>query len=167
MKDTHLMVSVDIVNSRDSAFNYYITYNGGTCNYMPIYCNTINDKYISTDFALQYGLSNRLLDSLDYLVQGTPAAAASESQLDDQTSAANDSFDQAVSIENDFSDDMNSALDDIDTSFSPSNMGSKFQSSAIWVTQQFDRVTSSTPFGSLLGFSLLLGLALLIVGKVL
>lgn len=146
-----------------------LTWIGGNDSlFMPIYMNPEYDaSFISTDFALNFGLSNRLLDSLEYLVQGTPAAAESESQLDDQTSAANDSFDQAVSIENDFSEDMNSALDDIDTSFSPSNMGSKFQSSAIWVTQQFDRVTSSTPFGSLLGFSLLLGLALLIVGKVL
>lgn len=42
----------------------------------------------------------------------------------------------------------------------------KFIQSANWVTQQYNRMTSGTVIGSLIGFSLLFGLALIFIGKI-
>lgn len=42
----------------------------------------------------------------------------------------------------------------------------KFINSANWVTQQYNRITNNNPVGSLIGFSLLFGLALIFIGKI-
>ena len=61
---------------------------------------------------------------------------------------------------------MNSALNNVNVNFDVGNqLGSKFLASAQWVRQQFDSLTSNTPFGTVLSFSLILGIALLIIGK--
>lgn len=132
--------------------------------YLPIYWNYNVNNNISSDFALSFGLSNPLLDALVY---GTDSTNNSSSDLDDSTSQLTQDITSYTQIENSFNDDMNSYLQDIDTSNNlPSAMGSKFLTSANWVRVQFNRMTENTPFGSLLGFSLVLGIALLIIGKV-
>lgn len=147
---------------------FTITYSGSiNRDYMPIYCNSqVFNKNISTDFALVFGLSNQLLDDIHKIAEATPETEAAEENLDDQTDLASGAFSQFEGIESDFNDGFTDSLDQI-TITTPGAMGSKFQASAIWVKTQFDRITNSTPFGSILGFSLLLGLSLLIVGRVL
>lgn len=44
---------------------------------------------------------------------------------------------------------------------------SNFQQAAVWVTDKFNRFTVGNAFGSLLGFSLLLGFAMAIIGRIL
>lgn len=53
-------------------------------------------------------------------------------------------------------DPTNSVIDDV-----------SWQQSAVWVTDKFNRFTNGNAFGSLLGFSLLIGLAMAIIGRVL
>lgn len=125
---------------------------------MPIYCMRNGEMGLETQdfcdlFGLPYGgLSNDQQDSVD--------------NLEDSTQDMNDQFDDMFSYEDDFNNNMNDALDDINVNFNIGNtFGSKFLASATWVRQQFDRLTNNTPFGSILSFSLLLGLALLIIGK--
>lgn len=145
-----------------------ITYTGSPDRYyMPVYCNSqVFNKNVSTDFALIFDMSNRLLDYLETIAASTPESSAAEESLDDQTDAASQVFDNFEGIESSFNDDLTDSLADIQIQ-TPGAMGSKFQASAIWVKTQFDRITNTTPFGSILGFSLLLGISLLIVGRVL
>lgn len=67
-----------------------------------------------------------------------------------------------VGIENQFEnqirllDPTNSVIDNV-----------SWQQSAVWVTDKFNRFTNGNAFGSLLGFSLLIGFAMAIIGRVL
>lgn len=139
--------------------------NSADALYIPIYFNFQNFENVSTDFAIQFGLNNRLLNALDN-ISGTVDSDKSADNLEDSSSDLQSSFDDMFGYEDDFNSDMNDALDDIDVNFNIGNtFGSKFLASAGWVRSQFDLLTSATPFGSVLSFSLLLGLALLIIGK--
>lgn len=137
-------------------------------NYMPIYFRRdYNQTDSSIDFALNFRLDNRFFNILNDIANGTTSSNASSSELDDNTNQLTQDIGQYTNIENGFNDDMNSHLNNIDTTSTlPSAMGSKFLSSANWVRVQFNRMTENTPFGSILGFSLVLGLSLLIIGKV-
>lgn len=62
---------------------------------------------------------------------------------------------------------MNTALNDIPVNNNlPTAMGTKFLQSANWVRVQFTRLTDNNPFGSVLSFSLVVGIALLVLGKI-
>lgn len=58
------------------------------------------------------------------------------------------------------------AINQIDTTNPLANL-SDFSNAATWVRAQFDTLTTNNAFGTLLGFTLLLGLALAIVGRIL
>lgn len=79
----------------------------------------------------------------------------------------NDTSSKFNEIEKGFTDDLDSNLNNISTNtdFSFNGGGSYFKNSINWVNTQFNNMTNNTPFGSLLGFSLILGLALLLLGK--
>lgn len=67
-------------------------------------------------------------------------------------------------FENNAIGDMTDSLDSINTS--PDIVGnSTFLVSARWVRTCFNQVTNNTPFGSVLSFSLLLGLGMIFLGK--
>lgn len=167
--DTRLVISgfrIFHVKFRNngSGGNLNLKYNTSGVRFIPIYIGRSDVGSVSTDFALIYGFSNDLLDALVY---GSNSSIQSSSDLDDSTSQLSQDIISYTQIENSFNDDMNSYLQDIDTSNNlPSAMGSKFLTSANWVRVQFNRMTENTPFGSLLGFSLVLGISLLIIGKV-
>lgn len=68
----------------------------------------------------------------------------------------------SIGIENNFK---NQILD-----LNPDNSvitNTNFQQAAVWVTDKFNRFTNNNAFGSLLGFSLLIGFALALIGRVL
>lgn len=133
--------------------------------YMPVYFNFEAFRYISTDFALRFGLTNDLLDSLKAIqpnVDTNESAADLEDSQSDFSQSASDLFD----YENSFNESMNDSLENINVQFNVGNqLGSKFLASASWVRTQFDSLTNNTPFGTVLSFSLILGIALLIIGK--
>lgn len=136
-------------------------------NFIPIYIGGINNTNLSVDFALNYGLTNRMIDDIYLIAHGNDPSNQSVDDASDQLDETNAIFEDYDSIEQDFNQDMNDSLDNIDmTTGDPTGFGSKFQTSANWVAMQFNRMTSTTPFGSILSFSLLLGLSLLIIGKV-
>ena len=136
---------------------------------IPIYAGyTTYSEFISTDFALNYGLSNRLLNDLDIIANGTNQSNSSASSSESTNNSLVQSQNQLFNQENNFNQNMNDSLNQIDTNFSfDSKFGSSFLRSSEWVKTQFDHMTGSTPFGSIMGFSLLLGVGLLLIGKVL
>lgn len=165
---TYVVYSVDIVNNGASAINYNMNYVGPSSKFMPIYYDYPTNDYITTDFALLFGLSNDLLDNLDIIANGTLNSNNAVNSSDDIKNDFDDSASDLVSAENSFNASMNSSLENINTDFSfSSNFGNKFLSSADWVRVQFNNMTNSTPFGSVLGYALLLGIGLLIIGKTL
>lgn len=122
-----------------------------------------DNAYFSTDFALQYGLNNRLLNDLNIIANGTSQSSSASGSLDQTTSQFSDDANDLVTIEESFNNSMNQSLQSLNPTF---NMGSSFLTSANWVSQQFNRIVNNTPFASLITFGLTLGLGLLIIGKV-
>lgn len=139
-------------------------------NFMPIFWAVMSNsayKNLSTDFALNFGLTNQLLDDLHIIAQGTQTSQSSASSTDQANDDLVTSSDSLFQFESSQNQNMNNALNQIDTNYDVGNkFGSKFLASADWVRTQFNVLTGNTPFGSVLSFSLLLGLALLIIGKV-
>lgn len=69
------------------------------------------------------------------------------------------------SIENGFKNDLNSNLDNINSNDFKISGITQLSNAANFVRVQFDNLTKNNPFGIILGFSLFLGLSLLIIGK--
>lgn len=81
----------------------------------------------------------------------------------------NSSLDTLTTQEQDFADQIESDFTQQIGNISTQNIteSSDFQRSAFWVTDKFNRMTNNNAFGSLLGFSLLIGFAMAIIGRVL
>lgn len=157
------IVKYTFTNNNSSSASVILNYIGGNTRIIPIYSRNSKEKLLSTDFALQFGMSNSLLDNIQIIANGTSASAGSVNDLAQQTDDLQTQSNALIGQEDDFRTDMNSALNDIDTNFT---FGSKFLSSAEWVRTQYNRLVLNTPFESLITFSLLLGLALIMIGKV-
>ena len=69
------------------------------------------------------------------------------------------------SLESNSVNNMNSNINNLNIT-SDILTNSKFLSSANWVKVQFDRMTVNTPIGSVLSFSLILGITLIFLGKI-
>lgn len=141
--------------------------------FIPIYANTVgnaNGNYtlpISTDFALQYGLSNELLDNLDIIANGNNQSDQSVSDSDTTNQQAQQVFQQEEQLVNNAEQDLKDNLDNLDIQNQNNNLfgNSKFVASAQWVKLQFDNLTNNNAFGYMITFSLVIGLTLVIVGK--
>lgn len=170
------LVRVKLTNNTGTAQNFLYTYKyANSSKYMPIFNDNIAYKYVSTDFALQFGLTNNLLDNtqlmtkyLNIMANGTSSSNNKVSEFNQESNEMNQTISDYNTIENQFNDDFNDNMNAITPSDNGLDlMGSRFLNSANWVKTQFDRMTNNTPFGSVLGFSLVLGLGLLIIGRVL
>lgn len=134
-----------------------------TNKYIMVYFGYTTNEYISTDFALRWGLSNQLLNDIHSIAVGTNQSSSSSSALDNTTSQFTSDSNDLITIEDSFNNSMNNALQNVSPTF---NMGQSFLNSANWVSTQFNRIVNNTPFASLITFGLTLGLGLLIIGKV-
>lgn len=160
------IINVTFENTSSSTQNLNLRSVNSNGKFTVIYNNIYYNSYpVSTDFAIQFGLNNAILDNLEKIANGTTSSNNSSSSLND----ANSEFDSTVSdyqqLETGFNDNLDNSMDDIVIE-DVNNLGSTFLSSARWVSSQFNTLTNNTPFGSLLSFSMLIGLALLIIGKV-
>lgn len=138
-----------------------------TNDVIPIFILDFNKRYnISTDFALQWGLTNEMLENIKIIANGTTQSNQSSESLDDSKDDMQESFNDMFEYESDFNNDMNTALRDLNVQFDVGNqLGSKFLASADWVRTQFNTLTNNTPIGTVISFSLILGIAMLLVGK--
>jgi len=133
--------------------------------YTPIYLKIKDYKYISTDFALQFGLTNQLLDDIHLIASGTEQSSSAAQSNDSTNSQLITSSNQLFTQEDSFKSDMNNAMQMI-PQFSVNNFGNKFITSATWVRHQYERMTNNTPFQQVITFSLLVGLSMILIGKV-
>lgn len=91
------------------------------------------------------------------------------SQVDDLNNNISDiqsASDQTSTIEQQINSDFNNNLDNIDTT-SDLITDNNLLNSASWVRARFNELTVNNPFGDVLTFSMLLGLALLLIGRIL
>lgn len=82
----------------------------------------------------------------------------------------NDSFvsksQDMINMENQLQSDFNNSISNINIPSDPySNMGTMFGQSSRFLVHMFNNFTESSPYGTLITFSLILGLALLMIGK--
>lgn len=170
------LLKVQIVfNTTGSSNAFQLRWHGGPnadldALFMPIYFNPVYQKsYISTDFALNFGLSNQLLDDIHFIAENITASQESTDSVndnDDMLCTFDDASDDLIGTESDLSDGFNDSMNNIPTNFDfVAEFGTKFSSSAQWVRKQFNDLTLNNPFGSLITFSLILGVGLLLVGR--
>ena len=158
---------VNLVSNIDSNYSYSLVARKDLY-VIPIYLQDSRFKtYISTSFAEVWGLQSSLMENIEIIANGSNSTNQSSSELETQKGTFDTTSNSLYNSENAFNTDMNTKLQSINTNFDPSSaFGSKFLQSANWVRTQFGNLTNSTPFGTVLSFSMLLGLSLLIVGKV-
>lgn len=163
--NSYYTVRFDVVTSSNG---YWEPRTSSSMSFIPIYAKyTGFNKDISTDFALQFELSNRLLDNLDLIANGNSGSNQANQQLDSNTSQFQTDSNDLIDIEDTMSNNMDSAMQQITPSSNPgTSFGGNFLTSAVWVRTQFERLTNGNPFGSLIVYGLTLGLALLLLGKV-
>ena len=132
------------------------------------FTNIENNGYWGDSIVLSYSTAGLVKkQTIETILQdGTSESNQSVDDAQSEISDFNDASSSLIDQEDAFKDDMNDALDNIPSFDISTGFGSKFLASADWVREQYNRLTGNTPFGSVISFSLLIGLALLIVGKV-
>lgn len=98
------------------------------------------------------------------LISGNPTSQAAQSALTNSNTTLNNRVDQMNNIETEYNSDLNAALDDIDIS-TDLVQHTGFTNAALWVSAQFNRLVLGTPFELVMTFSLITGLALVLIGK--
>lgn len=102
-------------------------------------------------------------DSL--LTDGNTNSQSVTSNNNQSNQLLDDTIDQMESLENGFKNDLNNNINNINPNdFNISGI-TQLSNAANFVKVQFDNLTKNNPFGIILGFSLFLGLSLLIIGK--
>lgn len=143
-----------IANNSGSS-TYYIRPKA-SFTYLPIYWNVYYNNNISTDFALNFGLSN---DFLDALVYGTDGTNQSSSNLNTASDNMNSEMNNLVGIEDGYNQQFNNSINAIDFS-SPINGNSNLLSSANFVITAFNGLISNNFLSTLI-----IVVCILIVGK--
>lgn len=96
---------------------------------------------------------------------GNMTSQTATHELDNTTSDLSSTADQYHNLENTFINDLDSNLQNLTLDSNLITNGN-FLTSANWVRTQFNRMTNNNPFGSMIFFTLSLGIALAIIGKI-
>lgn len=148
----------DYAANKNSAFTLNFTLNRfEDYQYIPIYWGMVKyaPDYVWT--LLQLPNPNLNEEEADNTV----------SDLDDVNTDLNNEISTVDDIQNQLEDDFQDNIQAIDTNINfEALFGQKFVTSAHWVRTQFETLTTQTPYGSVLFFALTLGLALMIIGRV-
>lgn len=144
-----------------------ITYTGSLSEryYMPVYCNSqVFNKNVSTDFALIFDMSNRLLDYLETIADSTPESEQAVDSLDDNNDQfASDSQD-LMNIEDSYNDDFNDQLNNIDFT-NPMTNNPNFLSSASFMINIFNALILNNPLSIFIVIICIVLIAKKVMGK--
>lgn len=145
----------------ENSSRYYIDLNLNWRNVIPLYCGTKNNMSDKL-YRYIYG-SDRTNELID---QGTTQSQNAGQNLNNQTNDFTDASDDLHNFEIDMKENMDDALEDIDVD-NAFNFWSTTGplNSMNWVKLQFDKLIQYDPIKKTLIFSLTLGLALTILGK--
>lgn len=124
--------------------NYYFVFND------TIDTNTIIVKAPDTDSLLSDGNTN------------SQSTTSNNNESNKQLDNTINNMDQ---LENNYKSDLNNNLNNINSNDFNITGITQLSNAANFVRVQFDNLTKNNPFGTILGFSLFIGLSLLIIGK--
>ena len=158
-------VTFENTSSSNQTLNLRSIYSSG--KFTVIYNTIYYDSYpVSTEFALQFGLNNDMLNNLDIIANGTQSSNQSSSDLADESDDFSQSAGDVYNLEDGFGNDFNTTVNNIDTTqHNLTSFGTGFSNAALWVRNQFETITTNTIYGDVLGFTLIFGMALMIIGK--
>lgn len=122
---------------------------------MPIYSGLSSNHALSSDFALQFGLTN---DYLDALVYGTDSTNLSSNSLDNSSSNMNTQMNDLVGIEDGYNQQFNNSLNQID--FTSPTGNQNLLSSANFVITVFNGLIQNNFLSTLI-----IIICILIIGK--
>ncbi len=110
--------------------------------------------------------NNQLLDkNNDLMENGNSYSQSISNSNDSSTTQFNTASSQYDSLEEDYIDNMINELSKINLADFDISTNPTFTNAMSWVKTQFDRMISNNAFGILIGFSLMLGLALIVINK--
>lgn len=144
----------------------YITFNTkSTFKIIPIYFGWVSKtKYMSIDFALNYGFSNQLIDDLHLIAQGTQQSNSAASGLESSNSTMASDMNSMATIENGYSQNFNSQLQNIDFT-NPIQQNQGILPAANFVISIFNGLISNNPFTVLIIIVCILLIGKKVIGK--
>lgn len=145
--------------------NAYVEYiNSSPRRIMPIYFNVSTFKNISTDFALNYGLTNQLLDNLNIIANGTSQSQSAASGLEQQNTQMASDMNSLATIESGYNQDFNSQMQNIDFS-NPITSNQGLLPAANFVITVFNGLINNNPLSVLIIICCILLIGRKVIGK--
>lgn len=126
--------------------------------------STFDISRISTDFALQYGLTNSVLNNLNTIANGTAQSNSAASGLESSNSTMASDMNSMATIENGYSQDFNSQLQNIDFT-NPIQQNQGILPAANFVISIFNGLISNNPFTVLIIIVCILLIGKKVIGK--
>ena len=109
-------------------------------------------------------INNTLGIQNEYINEGTDESKEEVNNFEGEHTELNNTVNDYHDIENDLVLDMNNNLEQIEVE-SDLVQNNSFISSARWVAEQYTRITTDNPIGSILKFSLVLGFVMIFLGR--
>lgn len=109
-------------------------------------------------------INNTLGIQNEYINEGTDESIEQVNNFEGDHTELNTTVNDYHDIENDLVIDMNNNLEQIEVD-SDLIQNNSFISSARWVAEQYTRITTDNPIGSILKFSLVLGFVMIFLGR--
>lgn len=129
-----------------------------------IHIPTTTENYLGNINNQISGLGFNVSQQNNLITQGNTNSQSAQTNLGIQNNELSSTVNQINSLETTYNNDLNSALNGIDLDNDlVSHTG--FTNAALWVSAQFNRMISGTPFELVMMFSLVTGLALVLIGK--
>lgn len=124
--------------------------------FIPIMYYSSQNHYFDLDFALRWGLSNPIIDNLELLTNGDQDLETSILyDLNPSVDDMNDNFDDMFTIEDQYNEDLNDQIDNIDFS-NPLQNNQSLLSSGNFVIQVFNGLIANNPISILIIISCIL-----------
>lgn len=153
MQIDYLIVKNNKNGSSYTGARYYINYQTNAINYLNNY------QYIPIFYGKYSETPTEFLDLVGLKTEEVNELENNENDFNSSINSLND-------IESDYNNELDSQLQNIDTDFTfQDEFGSSFLSSGQWVVTQFNYIINNSPIGGIIKFSLIIGVALLIIGK--
>lgn len=155
----------EVLNNSGTSRQINLTYNGRNNGFfMPIYFNVISNKYISTDFALSFGLTNSYLDNINIIANGTTQSNSASSGLEQQNTQMASDMNSLATIESGYNQDFNSQMQNIDFS-NPITSNQGLLPAANFVITVFNGLINNNPLSVLIIICCILLIGRKVIGK--
>ncbi len=140
--------------------------NGNTMDIIPLYNGTLNG--CPTEIRELLNIDSKEVEAIknlsDVFVNGNSSSQSIVNDASNKRSTLNSNINSIHNTDVIADNNFNSALNSIDTNIN-FNSNTKFINAMTWISQQFTLLVIDTPFEFLITFSLVLGIALTLLGK--